>query len=63
MSTAKAEEEIDLAAVHDDLMGDEVKIARAKAKHNAFLRELGLPELPLRRRPLRAGQPGTTSDT
>ncbi|MBF0147798.1 MAG: type I restriction-modification system subunit M [Magnetococcales bacterium] len=46
VSTAKAEEEIDLAAVHADLMAAEEKIAAAKQRHNQFLAELGIPLLP-----------------
>jgi len=46
VSTAKAEEEIDLAAVHADLMAAEEKIVAAKQRHNQFLAELGLPLLP-----------------
>ena len=46
VSTAQAEEEIDLAAVHADLVAAEKKIADAKARHNQYLAELGLPPLP-----------------
>jgi type I restriction enzyme M protein len=46
ISTAVAEEEIDLAAVHADLVAAEEKIADATRKHNEFLKELGLPLLP-----------------
>ena len=46
ISTASAEEEIDLTKTHADLVAFESQIAAAKAKHNAFLRELGLPALP-----------------
>ena len=46
VSTAQAEEEIDLAAVHADLVAAENKIADAKALHNQYLAELGLPPLP-----------------
>jgi type I restriction system adenine methylase (hsdM) len=46
VSTAVAEEEIDLAAVHDELVDIEGKIVEATAKHNEFLAELGLPYLP-----------------
>jgi len=46
VSTAVAEEEIDLAAVHAELVDIEDKIANATAKHNEFLAELGLPYLP-----------------
>jgi type I restriction enzyme M protein len=46
VSTAEAEEEIDLAAVHADLLAAEQKSAEAKARHNQYLAELGLPLLP-----------------
>ncbi|MCC6916985.1 type I restriction-modification system subunit M, partial [Nitrosomonas sp.] len=46
VSTAQAEEEIDLAAVHADLLAAEKKIAEARERHNEFLKELGLPLLP-----------------
>lgn len=46
ISTAKAEEEIDLAAVHTELVVLEKQIKEAAEKHNAFLKELGLPLLP-----------------
>lgn len=39
------EETVDLAKVKQDLDGIERRIAAAKEEHNAFLRELGLPEL------------------
>ena len=35
-----------LAAVHADLVATEKKIADAKARHNQYLAELGLPLLP-----------------
>lgn len=40
------EEEIDLAAVHAELVSLEQKRKAALDKHNAFLKELGLPMLP-----------------
>jgi type I restriction enzyme M protein len=46
VSTAQAEQEIDLQAVHGDLKKIEQEIAKAKKRHNAFLVELGLPPLP-----------------
>ena len=46
VSTATEEEEIDLAAVHEELQALEAKIADAKKKHTDFLKELGLPPLP-----------------
>lgn len=46
VSTAEAEEEIDLAAVHSELVSLEQKISAATRRHNEFLAELGLPLLP-----------------
>lgn len=46
VSTAEAEPEIDLAAVHAELVELEQKKKAALDLHNGFLRELGLPELP-----------------
>jgi type I restriction enzyme M protein len=46
ISTATADEEIDLGAVHTNLVSLEEKIAEATARHNTFLAELGLPPLP-----------------
>ncbi len=46
ISTTVGEEEIDLAATHGVLLGIAEAIQEATAKHNKFLRELGLPELP-----------------
>lgn len=46
ISTAVAEAEIDLSATHAKLVRIESDIAAAKAKHNAFLKELGLSPLP-----------------
>src|SRR5690554_7473738 len=40
VSTAQTEEEIDLAAVHADMVSTEKKIADAKARHNQYL-EIG----------------------
>lgn len=45
VSTAAPEAEVDLAAVHDELTAIDARIAEATARHNGFLRELGLPEL------------------
>ena len=47
VSTSVAEEEVDLAATHAELVRIEKEIRAATAKHNDFLRQLGLPELPL----------------
>ncbi len=44
-STAQAAEEIDLKAVHDKLLTLTQDIDTARDKHNAFLKELGLPPL------------------
>lgn len=46
VSTAVEEEIIDLEEVKKRLDSIEEDITRAKAKHNQFLKELGLPELP-----------------
>ena len=46
ISTATAEEEIELEATHDKLVDIEKQIREATAKHNAFLSELGLSLLP-----------------
>ena len=47
ISTATAEEEIDLTAVHADLLNLEERIVNATNKHNEFLKELGLNLLPV----------------
>ncbi len=46
VSTAKPEPIIDIEEVNKELVDIEKKINDAKAKHNKFLRELGLKELP-----------------
>src|SRR5690554_5357518 len=46
VSTSEPEPEIDLAATHNTMIDIEQKVRDAKARHNRFLRELGLPELP-----------------
>jgi type I restriction enzyme M protein len=46
ISTAQAEEEIDLAATHAELVRLQASIEAATGKHNGFLKELGLPPLP-----------------
>src|SRR5579872_1359258 len=46
ISTAVAEEEIDLGAVNANLVSLERKIEVATKQHNEFLKELGLPLLP-----------------
>ncbi|MBV5303065.1 MAG: SAM-dependent DNA methyltransferase [Chlorobium sp.] len=47
ISTAQQEVEVDLQAVHGKLVEIEEKIVAATRKHNEFLKELGLPFLPL----------------
>lgn len=44
--TAEPEAEIDLALVHAELVAVDAKIKAATARHNEFLKELGLPLLP-----------------
>lgn len=46
VSTAVGEAEIDLDAVHAELVDVERAIAEAKQRHNGFLKELGLKPLP-----------------
>lgn len=46
VSSAEAEEEINLAAVHSELVDIEQRLQEATAKHNGFLKELGLAPLP-----------------
>ena len=46
ISTAVDEAEIDLAAVHAELVEIEGRIQSSRNLHNGFLKELGLPELP-----------------
>jgi len=46
VSTAMPEEQIDLEAVNQELVTLEQDIVTAKAKHNEFLKELGLPLIP-----------------
>ena len=46
ISTAKQEEEIDLQAMHTELVGLEKQINEAAEKHNGFLKELGQSLLP-----------------
>ena len=46
ISTATAEAEIDLEAVNAELVALEQTAEAARAKHNVFLKELGLPSLP-----------------
>jgi type I restriction enzyme M protein len=46
ISTAVQEEEIDLAAVNNNLLEIEKSILEASKKHNEFLKELGKPGIP-----------------
>ena len=46
ISTAVAEDEIDLEATNQTLVAIENDIQKARDTHNAFLKELGLPLLP-----------------
>jgi type I restriction enzyme M protein len=46
ISTAMAEEEIELEATYKNLVEIETQIRATTTKHNAFLKELGLPLLP-----------------
>jgi type I restriction enzyme M protein len=46
ISTAKVEEKVDLAAANSELIQIEERVIAARDKHNAFLKELGLPLLP-----------------
>lgn len=46
VSTAEPEVEIDLSATHKELVDIERQIRESTAKHNEFLKELGLPPLP-----------------
>lgn len=46
VSTAVDEAEIDLAATHAELVKIDGELRAATAKHNRFLKELGLPPLP-----------------
>jgi type I restriction enzyme M protein len=46
VSTAQDEVEVDLTATHAKLVGIQGVIRTASAKHNEFLKELGLPPLP-----------------
>ncbi|MFT4090692.1 MAG: type I restriction-modification system subunit M [Asticcacaulis sp.] len=46
ISTATADEEIDLAATHEELVRLDQRVKAATSDHNRFLKELGLPLLP-----------------
>jgi type I restriction enzyme M protein len=47
ISTAVGEEEIDLAETNRVLVDIEREVQKAQSAHNVFLKELGLPLLPL----------------
>ncbi len=47
VSTVKPEKRIDLQEVNDELVGIEKRIVSATDEHNKYLKELGLPLLPL----------------
>lgn len=46
VSTAKPEPEVELTQIHTEITELTRKIEAARARHNTFLKELGLPELP-----------------
>jgi len=46
ISTAQGEVEIEVTATHAKLVEIETAIQKATAKHNGFLKELGLPPFP-----------------
>lgn len=46
VSTAATEPEVDLAATHADIVKSDGDIQAATERHNAFLKELGLPLMP-----------------
>jgi type I restriction enzyme M protein len=46
ISTALEEAEIDLGKTHADLVQIEEQIQESATKHNKFLKELGLPQMP-----------------
>jgi type I restriction enzyme M protein len=48
VSTAQEAAEIDLAATHAELVRIEEELQKATTRHNEFLKELGLPLLPVR---------------
>jgi type I restriction enzyme M protein len=53
--TAQAEAEVDLASTHAELVKIEDEIRKATAKHNEFLKELGLAPLPTADTPTKSG--------
>ena len=46
ISTSVVEKEVDLKAVHAEMVSLDQKIKAATERHNEFLKELGLPLLP-----------------
>lgn len=46
ISTATVDEEIDLVAIHEELVRLDQRVKTATTDHNRFLKELGLPLLP-----------------
>ena len=47
VSTAKPEEQIDLSVINQSLLDIEKEIVNSTQEHNKYLKELGLPPLPL----------------
>ena len=47
VSTAKPEEQVELAVVNKKLVDIENDIVNSTKEHNKYLEDLGLPELPL----------------
>lgn len=45
VSTATKEEDVDLESIHEEITALDRKIREATEKHNAYLKELGLPPL------------------
>lgn len=45
VATSKPEEEVDLSLIHEQLVAINQRAEEARAKHNGFLRELGLKEI------------------
>jgi len=46
VSIIKPEDPVDMDKVHEDLVNLNNKILKSKERHNAFLKELGIPEIP-----------------
>ena len=62
VSTAKPEVAIDLSATQDELVDIEKQVRKSTATHNKYLKELGLPLLPVNGQPRRADGPGEAGD-